>query len=193
VNQQIFNSYLLWVPDHVNMVFFGWTIPTTWLVTLDAIVSVSLLVGTVAFWRWWATCRQEPNEITKITLGLGLSTLGALCLVGAAVFVGASQRASFGWVLGFELLNSMGFANVFPVGLALYARVAPKSVAGTFIAIYYLHLFMCNYLVGWLGTLLEKMSGVNFWLMHAALVGVSCAIVFVVARAGRRWLSPGTQ
>ncbi|MDI1319741.1 MAG: oligopeptide:H+ symporter, partial [bacterium] len=51
-NQQIFNAYMLWVPDHVSLVFFGRTMPTTWLITLDAVVSVSCLVGAVAFWRW---------------------------------------------------------------------------------------------------------------------------------------------
>ena len=30
-NQQIFNAYMLWVPDHVSLVFFGRTMPTTWL------------------------------------------------------------------------------------------------------------------------------------------------------------------
>jgi POT family proton-dependent oligopeptide transporter len=193
VNQQIFNSYLLWVPEHVNMQFLGWTIPTTWLVTFDAIVSVSLLVGAVAFWRWWAARAKEPDEITKITLGLAISTLGALCLVGAAVMSRAGGKASFGWVIGFELLNSAGFANVFPVGLALYARAAPKAVASTFIAIYYLHLFLCNNLVGRLGTLLERMTGTRFWLLHAALVGAACAVAWIVARFGKRLLSPGTS
>jgi proton-dependent oligopeptide transporter, POT family len=79
---------------------------------------------------------------------------------------------------------------VFPVGLALYARAAPKAVAGTFIAIYYLHLFLCNNLVGWLGGFLEKMSGTQFWLMHAALVGGSAAVMGIAARFGGRLLKP---
>lgn len=190
VNQQIFNSYLLWIPDHVSLQFLGWTMPTTWLVTLDSITSVSFLVGAVAFWRVWAKHAKEPDEATKISLGLAISVLGALCLVAAAVISSSGQKASFGWVIGFELFNSIGFANVFPVGLALYARAAPKAVAGTFIAIYYLHLFLCNNLVGWLGGLLERMSGTQFWLLHAALVAGAAAIMATAARLGRRLLSP---
>ncbi len=190
LNQQIFNSYLLWVPDHVSLRFSGWTMPTTWLVTLDSIVSVASLVGAVAFWRLWAKHAREPDEVTKITLGLGISALGALCLAAAGSASAAGGKASFGWVLGFELLNSIGFANVFPVGLALYARAAPKSVAGTFIAIYYLHLFLCNNLVGWLGGLLERMSGAQFWLLHAALVGGSAVAMLLASRLGGRLLRP---
>lgn len=190
VNQQIFNSYLLWVPEHVSLQFFGWTMPTTWLVTLDSITSVSFLVGTVAFWRIWGKYAKEPDEATKISLGLAISVLGALCLVAAAAISASGEKASFGWVIGFELFNSAGFANVFPVGLALYARAAPKSVAGTFIAIYYLHLFLCNNLVGWLGGLLERLSGTQFWLLHAALVAGAATIMFTASRLGRRLLSP---
>jgi len=39
----------------------------------------------------------------------------------------AGAKASFGWVLGFELFNSIGFSNVLPVGLALYARASPRG------------------------------------------------------------------
>lgn len=190
VNQQIFNAYLLWVPEHVSLVFFGRTMPTTWLVTLDAIVSVSSLVGAVAFWRLWTRRFREPSEVVKMTLGLGISALGALCLVGAAMNSGPGQKASIGWVLGFEILNSIGFANVFPVGLAMYSRVAPRPVAGTIMGIYYLHLFACNNMVGWLGGLLEKLSGTQFWLLHAGLVGGSCLVMALAARFAGRLLNP---
>ncbi len=190
LNQQIFNAYLLWVPDHVSLVFFGKTMPTTWLVTLDAIVSVSSLVAAVAFWRWWAKRFQEPSEVVKITLGLAISACGALCLTGAALSSAGGAKASIGWVLGFEVLNSIGFANVFPVGLAMYARAAPKRITGTIMGVYYLHLFACNSMVGWLGGLLEKMSGTQFWLLHAALVGGAAAVMLVASRAAGRLLNP---
>ncbi|MBA4137307.1 MAG: MFS transporter [Opitutus sp.] len=190
VNQQIFNSYLIWVPDHVSLVFFGRTMPTTWLVTLDAVVSVSSLVGAVAFWRWWAKRYPEPSEVVKITLGLGISAAGALCLVGAAVVSAGGEKAGIGWVLGFEVLNSIGFANVFPVGLAMYARAAPRAIAGTLIGIYYLHLFLCNNLVGWLGGLLERLSGTQFWLLHAGLVGTACVVMLLAAKGAGRLLNP---
>src|SRR5437660_5997130 len=38
-NQQIFNAYLLWAEAHADLIFFGKKMPTTWLITLDSIVS----------------------------------------------------------------------------------------------------------------------------------------------------------
>jgi POT family proton-dependent oligopeptide transporter len=192
VNQQIFNAYMLWVPSNVNLVFFGRTMPTTWLITLDAIVSVSGLFVALAFWRLWSRRFKEPSEVIKISIGLAMSATAALALAGAATVSAAGHKAGIGWVLAFEVLNSLGFANVFPVGLAMYARASPKAVGGTMMGVYFLHLFIGNNLVGWLGGLLEHMSGVQFWMMHAALVGAAAALMLMAARVARNLLvTPG--
>jgi proton-dependent oligopeptide transporter, POT family len=192
VNQQVFNAYLLWAPNNVDLVFFGRTMPTTWLITLDATVSVGCLVATVAFWRLWSKRFKEPSEVIKITLGLAISASAALSLANAAAIATSGHKAGIGWVLAFELLNSVGFANVFPVGLALYARASPKAVAGTMIGVYYLHLFMANNLVGWLGGLIERLSGSVFWLLHAGLVATACLLMWTAARVFGHLLAPGT-
>lgn len=187
-NQEVFNAYLLWVPDHVDLVFFGQQMPTTWLITLDAVVSVSGLVGAMLFWRLYAKFFTEPTEIVKMTIGLLLSMCGVLCLVMAATVAAPTAKASIVWVLGFEVLNSFGFANLFPVGLALYARAAPKAVAGTIMGVYYLNLFLCNNLVGWLGGLLEKLPGTQFWLVHVGLIGAAAVMMFLISQFLGRYL-----
>jgi POT family proton-dependent oligopeptide transporter len=124
-------------------------------------------------------------------LGLVLCGLAVLCLVGAAFSSAGGAKASFGWVLGFEVCNCIGFSNVLPVGLALYARASPRSVAGMMIGVYFLHLCAANYLVGWLGGLLERLSGVEFWSLHALLVGISALLTLLAALTCGRWLVPG--
>ncbi len=187
-NQQIFNAYMLWVPSNVNLVFFGRTMPTTWLITLDSVVSVSGLVIALAFWRLWSKYFKEPSEVIKISIGLGLSAVALLALAEAAAISATGHKAGISWVLAFEGFNSIGFANVFPVGLALFARASPKPLAGTMMGVYLLHLFLGNNLVGWLGGLLDRMPGVQFWLLHAALVGAAGAVMLIVARFARHLL-----
>ena len=54
-NQQIFNAYLVWAEKTANLPFFrGEKMPITWLITLDAILSISCLAGAVVFWRFWS-------------------------------------------------------------------------------------------------------------------------------------------
>jgi POT family proton-dependent oligopeptide transporter len=83
-------------------------------------------------------------------------------------------------VIAFHTINSIGFANVMPVSLALYARAAPKALASTVLGVFYFQFFVGNMLVGWLGGLLEKMPGSQFWLLHAALVAAA-AVIFAIA------------
>lgn len=193
-NQQIFNAYLVWAQDHANLVFFGYQIPTTWLITLDSILSVSCLAGAVVFWRLWSKKHPEPAEITKISIGSLIAVTGFLSLAGgAAIAAGTSTKVPIGWLITFHLLNSIGFANVFPVSLALYARVAPAALSATIIGIYYLAFFAANNLVGWLGGFLEKMPATKFWLLHSALCGTAGIIFFIAGRFFGHLLAPGEK
>ena len=95
------------------------------------------------------------------------------------------------WALGFHILNDIGFANVLPVGLALYSRTAPKGWGGTMIAVYYLHLFFGNtLLVGPLGGLLGTMPDTSFWLLHAGLMAVSAVVLFAASLLFGHLLAP---
>jgi POT family proton-dependent oligopeptide transporter len=181
-NNQIFNAYLIWADTNVDRHLFGVPILTTWLVSVDSIVSVVTLAGMVIFWRWWKTRFPEPDELGKIVIGCLFSGAGVACLAAGSMLAAATgQKVAMGWLLAFHLLNDIGFANVLPVGLALFVRAAPTALAGTIVGIYYLHLFAGNLTVGWLGGFLDKMPAPQFWLMHAALV-IGAGVVFFVVR-----------
>jgi POT family proton-dependent oligopeptide transporter len=189
-NQEIFNAYLLWAPSHIDLVFFGHTMPTSWLITLDSILSVTFLAGALAFWRLWARRFPEPGEVTKMVIGLAISAISVLALVGASAIAAGGGRAGIGWAIAFHTINSIGFANVFPVSLALYARAAPKAVMGTVMGVYYLLFFLANNFVGWLGGLLEKLDAVNFWLLHAALIAGAAVVLLLTGRLAGSLLAP---
>lgn len=193
-NQQIFNSYLVWGKANYDLVFFGRSMPVTWLVGLDAFISTGMIFLSLLFWRWWAKHRREPDEITKLTIGVVISALAPLALAAASWQAAATGgKVGLGWGIAFHVINDIGFANVFPVGLALFSRAAPRSVAGTMIGVYYLHLFACNMLIGRLGGFLEKMPAENFWLMHAAIVGAGAVGLLLVRSYAGRILTPTDQ
>src|SRR5438477_10520665 len=190
-NQQIFNAYLVWAQDHADLIFFGKKMPTTWLITLDSIVSVSFLFIAVIFWRLWSKKFREPAEITKISIGSFIAVTGMLShAMGAAIAASSGGKVAIGWLIGFHVLNSAGFANVFPVSLALYARVAPAALSATIIGVYYLAFFAANNLVGWIGGLLEKIPAKQFWLLHPALAGLGGLNFFLAGRIFGHLLAP---
>jgi POT family proton-dependent oligopeptide transporter len=180
----------VWAEKTANLVFFGRKMPTTWLITLDSILSVTFLVLAVVFWRLWSKKFPEPAEITKMGIGSLCAVTGFVSLALGAAIAG-SGKVSIGWLITFHVLNSIGFANVFPVSLALYARVAPPALSATIIGIFYLHLFAANNLVGMIGGLLEKMSATHFWLLHSALCGTAGIIFLIAGRLFGHLLAPG--
>lgn len=191
-NEQIFNAYLLWGDKAFDRNLFGFDAPASWLVSMDAFVSSITMIGAIAFWRWYGARWTEPAEITKIVIGVSISSLGPLVLAGCAMVNAAThQPVPVYWALGFHILNDIGFANVLPVGLALYSRAAPKGLGGMMIAVYYLHLFIGDtFFVGYLGGLLHTMPDADFWLLHAGLMALSAVILLAARLLFGRLLAP---
>jgi POT family proton-dependent oligopeptide transporter len=189
-NEQMFNAYLLWGEQTFQLAIGGWTMPVTWLISIDSVIAIAAMTGSLAFWRWWATSRREPDEITKLTIGAMICALAPLILVGAALAAVQGGRVSLAWALPFHAINEIGFANLYPVGMALYSRCAPRGLGSTMIAVYFLHMFAANLFVGWLGGLLGTMSGPAFWLLHAGLIAAAAVILLLVRALAGHILAP---
>lgn len=181
-NQELYNAYLLWADRSYDLNLLGMRMPTTFLATLDATVSVLFLVAVVAFWRWYGKHWREPDEITKVALGCFISSTAFVILALVAAHAAATGTKVSLWVaVAVHSINSIGFANVFPVSLALYSRAAPRAIAATMLGIYYLFLFGANTLVGWVGGWLDRMPPLHFWGLHAAAI-IAAGMVFVLVK-----------
>ncbi len=91
------------------------------------------------------------------------------------------------WPVVFHLVNSIGFAHVLPVSLALFTRLAPRALNASVVGIYYLSFFGANYVVGTMGGWLETMPTTQFWLLHAAsaAAGLAGFVLFKLLLANR--------
>lgn len=185
-NQEIFNAYLVWADRSFQLNFFGFDIPSTWMITIDSTLSFTMLVAVAAFWAWWGRSRKEPDELGKMIIGAFFVIGGGLCLYIAALTQGSGKVGLF-WPIMFHLLNSIGFANLLPVSLALFSKVAPKAINATVIGIYYLAFFLANKIVGHVGELFSSVPTTTFWLLHvaSACVGLVAFILFKLLVANR--------
>jgi POT family proton-dependent oligopeptide transporter len=87
----------------------------------------------------------------------------------------------------FELCNSIGFAHVLPISLALFSKISPKQITATVIGLYYLSFFVANAVVGYVGGLYSSLPTTTFWLIHvaSAAFGLVAFAVFKVALGKR--------
>ena len=190
-NQQMFNAFIVWGEANFDLHLLGYEMPVTWLLSFDAVISALCILASIAFWRAFARRWKEPDDLTKIAVGAAIMALAPLLLSMAGLRQQMTgHRISVGWGLAFEVVNEAGFAMLVPVALSFYSRVAPQALQGVTIAMFYLNSFLCNLVVGRLGGLLEQMTASSFWLMHAAVVGVSAGLLVVVAYWGQHRLLP---
>ena len=182
-NQEIFNAYLTWGDQHFNLKLLGYAFPSSWLITIDAAVSFTMLVAVAAFWKWWGTHHREPDEISKMIIGSVFTIAGGLCLFMAAFTQPHGAKISMFWPLMFELMNSIGFAHVLPISLALFSKISPKQITSTVIGLYYLAFFVANSAVGYVGGLYSSLPTTTFWLIHvaSAAFGLLAFVIFKIA------------
>jgi proton-dependent oligopeptide transporter, POT family len=193
-NQEIFNAYLIWGDQHFNLQFMQYSMPSSWLITLDAILSFSMLVAVALFWKWWSLKRREPDEISKMVIGSLFTIAGGACLFMAALTQPEGGKIGLFWPFMFHLLNSIGFAHILPISLALFTKIAPKQITATVIGLYYLAFFAANKAVGYVGGLYSSLPTTTFWLIHiaSAAFGLAAFVVFKIV-LGKRMGGTGVR
>ncbi len=194
MNEQIFNNYITWGNDNFDLSLLVKYLhskdPGSYLVSLDSAVATLFLSGSIVFWRWYATRWKEPDEMTKMAFAGFFAAAAPLAIVAASMSAHDGHKASLWWGILFEVLNDIGFANLVPVGLALYARVAPQQVNGTMIGVYMGSFFVADAAAAALGAFLPRLGPTNFWWLHVAIVGGAAVGLMIFWRLFHRILAP---
>jgi len=192
-NNEIFNGYLLWGAANFQLKVGGQIMPVSWLISLDAIVSTVTTLAVVFFWRWWGTRWREPDEIVKVGAFTFIAAVAPLVLALASIQAAGGHKVGLAWGLSFHIVNDIGFAGMYPVGMALFSRAAPPAVGATVLSCFTFCVALSNFLVGYLAGLLDKMSGFSFWGMHAVLIALAGVLLLVCSQVFKRTLAPTTE
>jgi POT family proton-dependent oligopeptide transporter len=192
-NQQMFNAFVVWGERNFNLRLAGFEIPVTWLLSADAAISVAMML--LSIWVWQA-CRKrgrEPQDIMKIVIGGVVMATAPFILALASRQLAAGGKISVGWGVAFEFINEIGFVIIIPANLSLYSKAAPRRLQGLMLGVYLCSLFCANLCVGWLGALLDQMTSVRFWLLHATIVSAAVVLLLAIAKSGRHLLAPAAS
>lgn len=189
---QVWNTYPLWIRDHVDRELFGATIPVTWFQSLDSLAVLVFAPAVIWFWRWQARRRTEPGDLVKIALGCAFFALACLVLT-IGEWLAGEGRTSLIWPALFHFICAAGYLYAAPIALSLVSRAAPVSVNAMMVGAYYLALFAGGFVSGWLGRFFEVLSPAAFWLMHAAIVGTGTVLLLLLRRPLLREMKLGAS
>ena len=190
---QVWNTYNLWVRDHIDLKLGSWTMPVPWLQSLDGLAPFVMLPPMLLMWRWQAARGKEPDEFGKIAIGCFIFAAGTLWLAGAQWVVGADGRTPLIWAVVFHMVSNLGWLYFAPTAIALFSRAGPAPVNATLVGLYYLSVTLGSVVSGRLGGLYEHMSAAWFWTLHAAICAGGGVVFLVVGATFRTALATGAR
>jgi POT family proton-dependent oligopeptide transporter len=191
---QVWNTYNLWVRDHIELQVGSFTVPVPWLQALDGLSPFVCLPPMLLFWRWQASRGTEPNEFTKASIGCFFFGASTLWLSVASFLTDAHGRTPLMWAVAFHFASNLGWLYFTPTMVALFSRAAPASVNATMIGVYSLSVFLGSTISGRMGALYETLTASQFWALHAGVVAAGGVILLLIgARFSRAFVTVGPE
>jgi len=176
--EQIGNTVALWADQDVNRMTLGHVIPGSWFQSLNPLLIFSLTPLVLRYWARSAQRDREPSPLRKMSLGaLGLMMAYLLLAVAIHFQSGLGNQVSWWWFAAYIVLLTVGELYILPVGLGLFARLAPQGRGATTIASWYLAAFAGNLLAGALGTLWSLVSHDIFFCLIAGVAATASILL----------------
>jgi POT family proton-dependent oligopeptide transporter len=189
---QIWNTYNIWVRDHLELQFGGFTVPVPWLQSLDGLAPFVCLPPMLVYWRYQAARGREPDEFTKIAIGCFIFGASTLLLAAGQFVVDSAGRTPIVVAVAFHLASNLGWLFVVPTLNALFSRLAPRAVNATMLGVNATSTTLGSFISGRIGGSYEHMSPAAFWALHAGLVALGGVLMlFMGARLRREFKDVG--
>jgi POT family proton-dependent oligopeptide transporter len=150
-----------------------------WVVTLTPVV--------VGFFGFMRRRNREPSTPTKIAIGLIITALSALVMVGAVYATnGLSAKASSMWLFASYGVITIGELCLSPMGLSLVSKLSPPRITALMMGGFFLAISVGNKLSGMLSSLWETIpQKENFFLLNFGLVMGAAVLMFLMLK----WLN----
>jgi len=177
---QIWNTYNIWVRDHVDLQIGGFTVPVPWLQALDGLAPFLTLPPFLLLWRWQAARGSEPNEFTKMAIGCFIFGGSVMLLAAGAWITDAGGRSPLLLAVAFHFASNIGWLYFAPSANSLFGGAAPRSLTGAMIGIYTTSVFFGSLVSGRLGGLYESLTAAQFWTLHAGVVALGGVLLLLV-------------
>ncbi|MFH7042414.1 peptide MFS transporter [Paucibacter sp. JuS9] len=171
------NTVAIWADQSVDLQVLGFQLPATWVQSLNPLCVFMFTPFLIGYWRRSAQRGREPAPLTKMALGAAGVGLAYLLLAGVAL---GGAKVPGAWLVLFFVLYTLAELYILPVGLGLFARMAPRGMGATVIAAWFLAAFAGNLLSGVVGRLWEPLGPPGFFALLAGIAGLAALGLWLV-------------
>jgi len=184
--EQTGNTLAVWTDASVDRASFGALIPATWFQSLNPLFVFLFSPILVAMWNRRAARGLAVPDLPRMAWGASGVALAYALLAGVIALGTPGALAHWGWLVAFYALFTLGELYILPVGLGLFARLAPGGFGSTTIAAWFLASFAGNLLSGVVGTWWEALGAGGFFSLMAVVCLCAGGMLVVIGRLVRR-------
>jgi proton-dependent oligopeptide transporter, POT family len=169
VYEQAGSSLALFADRLTNNEVFGYSFPSSWYQSVQAIFVIAL--APVFSWVWTRFGERQPSSPAKFAVGLLLNGLGIALMVPAAAMTVQGKVSPF-WLVAAFFLQVVGEMCLSPVGLSTVTKLAPVKLLGMMMGIWFLASSLGNKAAGYLAGFFDESDvGAMTWLFGSMAVG----------------------
>jgi POT family proton-dependent oligopeptide transporter len=185
--EQAASTLALFADQKVDRVLLGWTIPSSWNVSIQAMFVI--LLSPVAAWVWLRLGRREPSTPMKFSFGLLLVGLSFVVLLPAAILAMSSGTlVSPLWLIAAYFIQVCGELCLSPVGNSVVTKLAPARVVGMMMGVWFLSIAAGNKLAGYAASLSATIPLTRIFGAIAGVTIVASIILMLLTPSIRRMM-----
>ena len=183
--EQSASTLNLFTNQHAERTYFGWTIPSSWFVSIQALFVI--IFAPVMAWVWVKMASREPSTPAKFAVGLLLVGVSFVLLLPAGTMAqaGPDVKVSALWLVVAYFLQVIGELCLSPVGNSVVTKLAPMRVVGLMMGLWFLSIAAGNKLAGWIAGYSATIPFTTLFGAIAAVTIAAALVLFVILRPVR--------
>ena len=185
--QQQFTVVTVYSDERVDRDFSGWTMPVSWVQSINPIFIILLAPVFAAVWQRLGA--RQPS--TPVKFGIGTVLMGAAFLLFLPLPTGANTVSVFALAVVL-LVFTLAELFISPPGLSVTTRLAPRRFHTQMVALYFLSIALGTAMSGRLAAYYDPDDETGYFLI-IGLVAIAVGVLLLVVTAPIRRLMAGVH
>ncbi|MET1019984.1 MAG: oligopeptide:H+ symporter, partial [Microterricola sp.] len=157
--QQQFTVLTIYSDEQLNRTLFGWTMPISWVQSINPVFIIVLSGVFAAIWTKLGT--RQPSTPVKFALGTAIMGVGFLLFLPFAG--GAANSTPLLAIIGILLVFTIAELLLSPVGLSVATKLAPQAFTTQMVALFFLSVALGTAISGQLAGLYSSENEVAYF------------------------------
>lgn len=142
------SSLNLFAENYTDLMIGSFRIRPEWFQSVPSFVVVAFVPVFAWLWVWLGKRNLNPVTPVKFSLGPIFAGLGFTMMMGASMVIVGGGLASPWWLIVTFTLHTFGEICLYPTGMSATTKLAPKSMMGQLMGIWFMSLAFGNLIAG---------------------------------------------